>query len=914
MPPPGPPQFELPEAHAVGFVLPVAPWHDRYAVNFDRTFQRYLASQADIVYVHTTEEDYLSSLLPVDAHRLVVERTIAPKLVTGWDKNFHALPHWPAYKKLFGMHEMCRNHEYVIAMDVDAVIGARPENLLARLRALDASRTIWFAPGNGDGNINMDGVEVGKQQHLSPQQLVRWDNFTRQQYSWWNTIPYFRCAWLSDFEQHIEWTPEQMVRTNFEQLLYHEYLVHAQNFQARFVPVWVEDLCPCDTPEMRESCIETIALEQPMMAPICTFEFVGELARQSSSTVEPPFIFIHINRHHGAGVEPFWMQFYNGTFPPPPPAPSPPPHIPVPAGHPIAFLIPVHPPKMPDAVKFHRTARRYLEDEFDVVYLHTWAADHAQSKLPPAAKTLVVEQFVSPTAIGRWRGLVGGLWAAHKKLLGINELCVNHEYVIALDCDSVIASRPGDLLGDLRALDADRTVWYAPSDVGAADKHEMSRMSYFTREQWEHFADVTRGEFSWWTSLPYYNCAWFTNFTAEIDWIPEIMVNTAFEQIVYHEYLMRYRGFSPKFVPVHVEDLCKCDQPHEVDDCVETLAASAPMMVPICTFEVLGALIERTSPKISPPFIFCHVDRLDRRGTAPFWAHFYNNGSVLAPVAPSPPHFETLAPPAMAAPEQVSDEESAGLDSDDYADNANGPADDPVLWWKFDDDSSTDTVQGVPLTLYNGAFVAKGALHFPTSTTNRPYAIASNLTVAVTWESGEHTLATWISLASLEVPGGACPMAVQNSVSGHFDGFVWQERVHHQWMAGSENYRRSGPADNGGNAESVVGYPVHMVITYGARGVCIYRNGVAYCPCYDVPFFWQDATSMGSEVLFGTRGIHNGQTFGTFTGSVEEAAVYDYELSPRQVGELYSAGLGESSDHLFTTSAHMPCWEAHHCS
>ncbi|KAK3251765.1 hypothetical protein CYMTET_38907 [Cymbomonas tetramitiformis] len=248
------------------------------------------------------------------------------------------------------------------------------------------------------------------------------------------------------------------------------------------------------------------------------------------------------------------------------------------------------------------------------------------------------------------------------------------------------------------------------------------------------------------------------------------------------------------------------------------------------------------------------------------------------PQQPSPP----LRPP-------LSQSHDGQVDTD-YASES---ADDPVLWWKFDDDSSTDAVQGVPLTLHNDAFVAKGALHFPTSTTNRPYAIASNLTVAVTGESGEHTLATWISLASLEVPGGACPMAVQNSVSGHFDGFVWQERVHHQWMAGSENYRRSGPADNGGNAESVVGYPVHMVITYGARGVCIYRNGVAYCPCYDVPFFWQDATSMGSEVLFGTRGIHNGQTFGTFTGSVEEAAVYDYELSPRQVGELYKEGTSE---------------------
>ncbi|MEO2011117.1 MAG: DUF1553 domain-containing protein [Pirellulaceae bacterium] len=203
----------------------------------------------------------------------------------------------------------------------------------------------------------------------------------------------------------------------------------------------------------------------------------------------------------------------------------------------------------------------------------------------------------------------------------------------------------------------------------------------------------------------------------------------------------------------------------------------------------------------------------------------------------------------------------------------------PIARWEFDDDlkDSVGVAHGVAIggaSLDSGALIVGGQSHVVTAPLAQP------LTTK--------TLEAWVQLTNLDQRGGGA-MTVQTPNGIVFDSIVFGELTPRQWLAGSDNHRRSqsfsGPVES-----TAVTEPVHVVITYLADGRIIgYRNGEPYGKSYKSN--GPQKYSVGQTIVsFGVRHLPvSGNR--VLTGRILRAQLYDRALTAEEVAASAS-GMG----------------------
>ncbi len=149
-------------------------------------------------------------------------------------------------------------------------------------------------------------------------------------------------------------------------------------------------------------------------------------------------------------------------------------------------------------------------------------------------------------------------------------------------------------------------------------------------------------------------------------------------------------------------------------------------------------------------------------------------------------------------------------------------------------------------------------------------------------ELADKTLEVWLTLANLQMRGGAA-ISVQGPDGGQFDAIVYGERQPRHWMAGSNNFQRT--QDVGGIVEDSQGQEIHVAITYSLDGtITIFRNGQAYGKSYAASL--AKFTAGKSQILFGLR--HGTPGPGRmFSGTIHRARVHARCLSSEEVRESF---------------------------
>ncbi len=206
----------------------------------------------------------------------------------------------------------------------------------------------------------------------------------------------------------------------------------------------------------------------------------------------------------------------------------------------------------------------------------------------------------------------------------------------------------------------------------------------------------------------------------------------------------------------------------------------------------------------------------------------------------------------------------------------------PIARWTFDGNAK-DSIGRLDARLKNGAKIANGRLIVDGK---RAFAETPKLDR----DLSAKTLEAWVALPTLKQGGGGV-VSIQTPDGATFDAIVFAEQKPLRWTAGSNSFVRT--RDVGGSDESAKpGELIHMAIAYADGGrITIYRNGRPYGNAY-VP----DGSSRPvrfaakhSQVIFGMRHVGGGNAF--LRGEIEEARLYDYALSPKQVRASFQAGV-----------------------
>jgi hypothetical protein len=205
----------------------------------------------------------------------------------------------------------------------------------------------------------------------------------------------------------------------------------------------------------------------------------------------------------------------------------------------------------------------------------------------------------------------------------------------------------------------------------------------------------------------------------------------------------------------------------------------------------------------------------------------------------------------------------------------------PIHRWTFNDGTATDSVGTAHGTLYGSATIAAGRLHLTGSNPNNRMETGSfGHTLA------EKTLVAWCTLENSENDSKGGPLSVQSG--SVFDAIVYGERVHKQWMNGSDWWNRT-PLNNGGAAETLAEPDaIMMAIVYASdNGIKIYRNGTSYAAIAQgsLGSFGTDAVA-----LIGPRHGASGTFYGYFNGYIDEARIYNTALNSSQIAVLAAEG------------------------
>jgi hypothetical protein len=200
-----------------------------------------------------------------------------------------------------------------------------------------------------------------------------------------------------------------------------------------------------------------------------------------------------------------------------------------------------------------------------------------------------------------------------------------------------------------------------------------------------------------------------------------------------------------------------------------------------------------------------------------------------------------------------------------------GTLPEPYAEWDFED-GPQDLKGHLPLTLNGNARIEHGTLILD----GKSYARS----VTLPKDFKAKTLEAWVMLDNLDQRGGGV-ITMQDNRGVVFDSIVFAEKAAHQWVPGSDNFKRSrlldGPAEQEADKR-----PVHIAIVYESKGhVTAYRDGVPYGQSYtsEGPAVFKEGDS---HVQFGCRhGTGGGNKF--LAGRILRSRVYDRALTADEI-------------------------------
>jgi hypothetical protein len=146
----------------------------------------------------------------------------------------------------------------------------------------------------------------------------------------------------------------------------------------------------------------------------------------------------------------------------------------------------------------------------------------------------------------------------------------------------------------------------------------------------------------------------------------------------------------------------------------------------------------------------------------------------------------------------------------------------------------------------------------------------------------DKTLVAWVAPANLTQRGGSV-LTIEKS-PGVFDAIVFGELATSKWMAGSNTFARtkkeqeSFPVETA-NSEMLV----QIAIVYRGRQITIYRNGSQYA---DYTVGGAERFGQESIVLMGLRHVEAMPENRFFTGSIDDARIYNVALDAKQIAAL----------------------------
>ncbi|MEE8450682.1 MAG: GH32 C-terminal domain-containing protein, partial [Thermoguttaceae bacterium] len=146
----------------------------------------------------------------------------------------------------------------------------------------------------------------------------------------------------------------------------------------------------------------------------------------------------------------------------------------------------------------------------------------------------------------------------------------------------------------------------------------------------------------------------------------------------------------------------------------------------------------------------------------------------------------------------------------------------------------------------------------------------------------EKTLVAWIAPANLTQRGGSV-LTIEKS-GGVFDAIVLGELATAKWMAGSDSHRRTKKEQESFPAETAdADTLVQIAIVYRDKQITIYRNGSQYA---EYAATGSQRFPHNSIVLLGLRHMDAGLENRFFTGSIDDARIYDVALNAQQIASL----------------------------
>ena len=216
-------------------------------------------------------------------------------------------------------------------------------------------------------------------------------------------------------------------------------------------------------------------------------------------------------------------------------------------------------------------------------------------------------------------------------------------------------------------------------------------------------------------------------------------------------------------------------------------------------------------------------------------------------------------------------------------DPANKPVDlKPIARWDFERDAS-DAIGKLHGTANGQAKIEDGALVL-----NGGFVATGPIDRAI----DAKTLEVLVQLDPITQRGGGA-MTLQTLGGKVFDSIVFAEQAPAQWLAGSDNFRRTVPFGGAVEGEALK-RPVRMIYVYEADGtIRAYRDGKPYGKAIKKSDLIRYKAG-GSQVVFGLRhGISAGGKR-MLTGRLYEARLYDRALSAEEVAAASSGQLKET--------------------
>ncbi|HEX4120514.1 MAG TPA: LamG domain-containing protein [Verrucomicrobiae bacterium] len=244
-------------------------------------------------------------------------------------------------------------------------------------------------------------------------------------------------------------------------------------------------------------------------------------------------------------------------------------------------------------------------------------------------------------------------------------------------------------------------------------------------------------------------------------------------------------------------------------------------------------------------------------------------------------------------------------------------ADKPVAYWRLDETSGSlaeDAVGTFDGTYTPGAgTVIYGAPSGIPHTTDSAVILSNGAAIQVPWapELNPDTawsVETWVQPSSLAANQGDYRIVLSSEYNQYptlYGWYIYQQPANNFIFVPqpANAFIIAGPNDPATTNQLVAGDWYHLVVTDDTTNFTVYVNGqaIAGAPLASVPFTpdGDGINAIGTAAIGGLDdgnfviGQRTDAQFGTFEGTIDDTAVYNYALSPQQIASHYnSAALG----------------------